>query len=103
MYPHERSLVKRLADKPFALLGVNVGDSEVLLHNLQKEGEITWRYWVDKGSKISGSWGVEGYPMIFVLDQHGVVRFKYEGNPGSAEIDKAIEHLLKELTNETKS
>ena len=23
MYPHERSLVKTLADKPFALIGVN--------------------------------------------------------------------------------
>ncbi len=23
MYPHERSLVKRLADEPFALIGVN--------------------------------------------------------------------------------
>ena len=23
MYPHERSLVKRLADKPFTLLGIN--------------------------------------------------------------------------------
>ena len=23
MYPHERSLVKQLADKPFALIGIN--------------------------------------------------------------------------------
>ena len=26
MYPHERSLVKKLAEKPFALLGVNSDD-----------------------------------------------------------------------------
>ena len=26
MYPHERSLVKKLADKPFALVGVNSDD-----------------------------------------------------------------------------
>jgi hypothetical protein len=46
MYPHERSLVKRLADKPFALIGVNSdGDKEVLAPRLKEEG-IVWRsFW----------------------------------------------------------
>ena len=46
MYPHERSLVKRLEDKPFALIGVNSdGDKEALKPVLEKE-QITWRsFW----------------------------------------------------------
>ena len=34
MYPHERSLVKRLANEPFALIGVN---SDKDLEKLQKK------------------------------------------------------------------
>ena len=43
MYPHERSLVKRLEGKPFALIGVNSdADREELKQVLQQE-RITWR------------------------------------------------------------
>ena len=45
MFPHERSLVKRLEGKPFALLGINSdGDRE----DCKKKNEvdkITWRSW----------------------------------------------------------
>ena len=40
MYPHERSLVKRLADKPFALVGVNSdGNKEELKKVMEQEAE----------------------------------------------------------------
>ena len=43
MYPHERSLVKKLADKPFALVGVNSDqDLKALKEVLEKE-QITRR------------------------------------------------------------
>jgi hypothetical protein len=68
MYPHERSLVKRLADKPFALVGVNSDpDLEKLKPVLQKE-EITWRsFWNGKqGTRgpISAAWHVTGWPTL---------------------------------------
>jgi hypothetical protein len=38
MYPHERSLVKRLEGKPFALLGINSDPSQkVLKEVIEKE------------------------------------------------------------------
>ncbi len=49
MYPHERSLVKRLQDqeKRFVLLGINSDeDREELKKTLEKE-QITWRSWWD--------------------------------------------------------
>ena len=62
MYPHERSLVKRLANKPFALIGVNSdGDRAKLKTVIQKEN-ITWRSFWDgggTGGPIATAWNVQ--------------------------------------------
>ena len=49
MYPHERSLVQRLQDKPFALIGVNSDPKERVRAALEREN-ITWRSFWDGGS-----------------------------------------------------
>ena len=49
MYPHERSLVERMNDKPFALLGINSDPKERLLETIKRE-KMTWRSWWDGGS-----------------------------------------------------
>jgi len=97
MYPHERSLVKRLADKPFALLGINSDqDREELKKAMQKE-HITWRSWWNGGSttgQIAKTWNVHRWPTIYVLDAQGVIRYK--AVRGEA-MDKAVNALLKEV------
>ncbi len=50
MYPHERSLVKRLADEPFALLGINSDSDRQELKKVLAKEKITWRSWWDGGS-----------------------------------------------------
>ena len=97
MYPHERSLVKRMAGKPFALLGINSdSDREALKETIKKE-EITWRSWWNGGSTrggIAGKWNVRGWPTIYVLDAKGVIRYR---DVRGADLDKAIETLLTEM------
>jgi len=100
MYPHERSLVKKLADKPFALVGVNSDrDLKELKDVLEKE-QITWRsFWNGKegtGGPISAEWNVHGWPTLYVIDHKGVIRHKYVGSPGDKALDEAIEKLVKE-------
>jgi hypothetical protein len=104
MYPHERSLVKRLADKPFALLGINSDPDRGRLQETLKQENITWRSWWDGGSPhgptdgpIATAWNVKGWPTIYVLDAKGVIRFK--DVRGDA-MDKAVDQLLKELEEE---
>ena len=47
MYPHERSLVKRLEDKPFALIGVNSDSDRDEIRKAQTKLGITWRsFWI---------------------------------------------------------
>ena len=94
MYPHERSLVKRLADKPFALIGVNSDRDKEKLKVRMEEESITWRsFWNGGGTRgpISTRWNVSGWPTIYVLDHEGVIR--YRGVRGEA-MDAAVDALL---------
>jgi len=102
MYPHERSLVKRLEGRPFALLGVN-SDSKSALKRVMKKENITWRSWWDGGSTggpIAKAWNIRGWPTIYGLDHKGVIRFK--GVRGK-EMDAAVDQLLAELEKESGS
>ena len=99
MYPHERSLVKRLAGKPFALLGVNSDKDREGLKDVMAKEEITWRSWWDGGNTrgpIASQYNVSGWPTIYVLDAKGVIRYK--GVRGEA-MDKAVDTLLAEIEN----
>jgi hypothetical protein len=98
MYPHERSLVKRLENEPFALIGVNSDkDLEKLAKRIEEE-QITWRsFWngpKGTGGPISTAWNVSGWPTIYVLDAEGVIRFK---NVRGEAMDKAVDELLAEM------
>ncbi len=101
MYPHERSLVKRLQDKPFALLGIN-SDAKDRLKQVIKKENMTWRSWWDggdTGGPIASKWNVRGWPTIYVLDHKGVIRFR---DVREKEMDEAVDALLKELEAEAK-
>jgi hypothetical protein len=96
MYPHERSLVKKLANKPFALLGVNSDDTRETLKNAMAKEQLTWRSWFDGGSTdgpIATQWNVSAWPTLYVLDAKGVIRYK---NLRGEKLEEAIDKLVKE-------
>ena len=104
MYPHERSLVKRLNGKPFALIGVNSDEDKDKLKKRLAEEKITWRsFWNGpKGIEgpISTAWNVRGWPTLYVLDHKGVIRYK---GVLDEQLDKAVDTLLAELEKERAS
>jgi RNA polymerase sigma factor (sigma-70 family) len=94
MYPHERKLVERLKNKPFALLSVNADGEKKTLEASVKKGEITWRCWWDGlDGPITKQWHIDAFPTVFVLDARGVIRFKHV--QGDA-LDDAVNELLQE-------
>jgi thiol-disulfide isomerase/thioredoxin len=96
MYPHERSLVQRLADKPFVLLGVNSDrDRDALRKTIIKE-KITWRAFWDGGrdGPIAQKWNISGWPTIYVLDGKGVIRYR---DVRGEKLDKVVDNLLAEM------
>ena len=94
MYPHERSLVQRLKNKPFVLFGINASDEPELLKKLVADGVLTWPFWVDGDSgPIVSEWRVQAFPTIYVIDHQGVIRFK---DLREESLDQAIDSLLVE-------
>ena len=98
MYPHERSLVEKLKDKPFALLGVNSDTDKEKLKKRMAEEKITWRsFWNGPDGTdgpIAKAWNVRVWPTIYVLDAKGIIRFK---NLRGEQLEKAVEELLQEM------
>jgi peroxiredoxin len=96
MYPHERSLVERMKDKPFALIGVN-SDSKERVRAAIEENNITWRSFWDGGSPggpIATAWGVHGWPTIYVIDDRGVIRYT---NVRGHAMDQAVDELIEKM------
>jgi hypothetical protein len=99
MYPHERSLVKRLENKPFVILGVNSDRDRDELKKVMEKEKITWRSWFDGGSTggpIASKWNVRGWPTLYVLDAKGVIRLRGAGSPGEEALDQLIDELVAE-------
>jgi hypothetical protein len=106
MYPHERSLVKKLTGKPFALVGVNSDQDRAELKKVLKEEQITWRSFWNGGSTsgpIAKEWNVRGWPTLYVLDAQGVIRHKHLGSPGDKVLDEEVEKLVAEAQTGTTS
>src|SRR5262245_33438630 len=102
MYPHERSLVKRLEKRPFALIGINSDRDREQLKEVLKKEQITWRSFWNGGSTagpISTAWRVRGWPTIYVLDAEGVIRFR---NVRGEAMDRAVDALLEEMETSKK-
>jgi hypothetical protein len=99
MYPHERSLVKKMEGKPFALLGVNSDKDREALKAVLKKEQITWRSFWNGGSTtgpISRAWQVRGWPTLYLIDAKGVIRNQWLGAPPAEALDKALEAALKD-------
>jgi len=95
MIPHERELVERLKDKPFALISVSCDAEKKALTDFLEKEKMPWTHWWNgqKGGLVD-DFKVEFFPTIYVLDGKGVIRYK--GVRGE-EMDKAVEALLKEM------
>ena len=96
MYPHERSLVRTLADKPFAIVGINSDKSPTIAKDVCVPKNISWRSFmnVQGDQKISDKWKVAGWPTTYLIDKDGVIRFK---NLRGDKLDRAIEVLMAEM------
>ena len=108
MWPHERSLVKQLAGKPFAVIGVNISEPNIeALKKLAEKENLTWRSFSDP--RMGAEWGpiakkrnLAGTPTIYLIDHKGVIRHKWLGGARENVIDKAVEELIQEAESGTK-
>jgi RNA polymerase sigma factor (sigma-70 family) len=97
MVPEEKALARRLADKPFALIGINCDATAGEARKLATEKAITWPNLHDglpSEGKIAERYRVAGHgiPAIYVIDREGVLRQKWIASPG--ELERVVDALL---------
>src|SRR5262245_62060526 len=103
-WPHERSLVKNLANKPFALIGVHLNydnDDANKVKQVMVKQQLNWRSFVDRG-EIADKWKPAGTPSFYIIDAKGVIRYKWAGPPGEKTMDAALEKLIQEAEKDAK-
>ena len=98
MFPHERSLVEKLKNEPFVILGVNTDQDPKLYREEAKKNGITWRSAMDgtTSGPICSKWGIEGFPTLVLIDAKGVIRQFWLGNPGDETVSSEIDKLVAE-------
>ena len=96
MYPHERSLVARLKDESFTILGVNSDPADKYRTAIEREN-ITWPSFWDGGTTggpIATDWGVTGWPTVYVIDHKGIIRAS-----GHSLDEELVDQLIAEMKN----
>ncbi len=94
MIPHEREMVGRLKDKPFALIGISADGDKKTLKEFLAKNEMPWTHWWNgtQGGIIE-DWNVSYFPTIYVIDADGVIRHK---DLRGEELEKVVNDLLAE-------
>lgn len=72
-------LAKEMQDKPFAVIGVNVGESERRVQAAAKRLDINFPVLLDKDSATFKRWGATVLPTAYVMDTSGQIRYVGRG------------------------
>ena len=89
--------MKKLADKPFVLLGVNSDDDRDNVKKVVNKEQMTWRSWWDGGSTdgpIQTAYNVSHWPTIYLLDHEGKIRHI---DVRDKKLEEAIDELLAQI------
>jgi thiol-disulfide isomerase/thioredoxin len=94
MIPHEREMVEKLKEKPFALISISADDEKKTLTDFLEKEKMPWTHWWTGSNGIVKDWNVQFFPTIYVIDAEGVIRFK---NIRGKELEEAVVKLLGEV------
>jgi thiol-disulfide isomerase/thioredoxin len=95
MIPHERAMVERLKDKPFALISISADQKKETLKDFLSKEKMPWTHWWNgaQGGVID-DWNIEYFPTIYVIDAKGVIRHK---DLRDEKLEEAVDDLLKNV------
>ncbi len=90
LIPHERELVARFQGEPFELVGVNCDSDLRKARDAVTRTRMTWRSFrdqtEDRRPSITSDWKVIGYPTLYLIDHHGIIRKRWIGGPTPEEL-----------------
>jgi poly(3-hydroxybutyrate) depolymerase/thiol-disulfide isomerase/thioredoxin len=97
LIPHERDLATRFAGQPFDIVGVNCDQETTKARDAVVKNDMTWRSFrnqVGDARSIAGDWNVIGYPTLYLIDHHGIIRKRWIGGPSPEVLARMTETLI---------
>ncbi len=74
-------LKKQLADQPFEILALNVGEKKYRVRKFVKLINFDLPVLLDTSEDTFNAWGVKTLPTSFLIDGKGNIRYRIRGNP----------------------
>lgn len=72
-------LEQKLAGRPFAILAVNMGETEQEVRDFQKKINVDFTVLMDSDGKALADWKVFVAPSTFLVDAQGKIRYTLQG------------------------
>ena len=93
--PSIQRLATKMADQPFTVVGVNVGEGERRAKAAAQRLGIGFPVLLDKDSNVFKAWGADVLPTAYVLDRTGRIRYIARGPVEWDRVD--VIEMLKQL------
>ncbi len=77
--PSVQRLKAKLADKPFAILAVNLGEPEQRVRAFIRKIHVNFTVLLDTHGQALRRWRVYAVPSTFIIDRHGKIRYRFYG------------------------
>lgn len=94
--PSMARLMSKLSDKPFAILGVNEGESPEEIQAFLKQVPVNFQILLDSDGEHLKPWQVFAFPTSYVVDRKGRIRLglfgsiEWDSPEALAELEKLI-------------
>lgn len=97
--PSVARLKAKLAGRPFAILGVNMGESDKEVREFLKKIKVDFTILLDPEAQAIAAWKVFVAPSTFLVDARGNIRYTLQGGAewDAPEMLQAIEGMLAEI------
>jgi poly(3-hydroxybutyrate) depolymerase/peroxiredoxin len=97
LVPHERELVATHKGRPFDIVGVNCADEVEKAQAAAARTGMTWRSFRNEAGgqpAITKEWKILGFPTLYLIDHHGIIRKRWVGGPTPEEMGHMVKVLV---------
>ena len=71
--PSMEKLHQKFKEKDFAMVGINLQESDATVLKFLKEHQLTFTTLLDSNGKVGAAFRIRGIPTTFILDKSGII------------------------------
>ncbi|CAH1210498.1 Thiol-disulfide oxidoreductase ResA [Paenibacillus plantiphilus] len=93
--PDLQSQYEKHKDKPFEIVGINLGEDEFTVKQFVKQYNVSYPIVYDTNRSVERKYGLRSYPTTFFVRPDGTIMDIYVGPMTEKDIDERVTELLK--------